>query len=215
MRLVYRWHSGYEQQDNYEPAVNHHHTIRIEQLCEDIEIILYSLFLLSLKRDRMLPMKQHVSPIVFTVCPSIFCCVFLFAYFVSPGFSHPLCFSPKRDSSDTRCAALLQWFKGKKYQNILFTAEKIFVYPAKIEFRMTELLRSQGEDAAEVTRMQHSSSVMGWWGVSYRSTTQIHFCEEGVKTDKNVYWRMLEDMSTPSGYSHRRVWLSLLNTPCS
>ncbi len=42
--------------------------------------------------------------------------------------------------------------------------------------------------------IHHPPFVMIWWGMSYHSTIQIHFCEQGVKTGKKVYCRMFEEI---------------------
>ncbi len=42
--------------------------------------------------------------------------------------------------------------------------------------------------------MHHPPSMMVWQDLSYRGTTQIHFCEHGVKTDWKVYQRMEEEI---------------------
>ncbi len=80
---------------SYEMTVNYPQPIRIERLCEDMEIILYSRFPLGSKRNHMLLVRRHIFHIVFTVCLFIFRCVFLFSYRVLSRFLHPLCFHLK------------------------------------------------------------------------------------------------------------------------
>ena len=38
-----------------------------------------------------------------------------------------------------------------------------------------------------VEKGHHPASVMVWWGVSYDGFTDLHFCEQGVKTSAKVY----------------------------
>jgi len=42
--------------------------------------------------------------------------------------------------------------------------------------------REATEKMQRVERGHHQASVMVWWGVPYEGVTQLHFCEQGVKT---------------------------------
>ncbi|XP_068083479.1 uncharacterized protein [Anabrus simplex] len=47
--------------------------------------------------------------------------------------------------------------------------------------------REASKKVPKIRRAHHPSSVMVWSGVSYSGTTQLHFCEEDVKTSARVY----------------------------
>ncbi len=42
-----------------------------------------------------------------------------------------------------------------------------------------------------------SLSIVVWWGVSYSGVIQIHFCNNSVKTNGEVYRAMLNDVLPP------------------
>lgn len=86
----------------------------------------------------------------------------------------------------TRAKALLQRHVNGGHRQILFTDEKIFTVEEKFNRQNDRVYARSSREAAEkvgkVERGHHPALVMVWWGVSYDGVTQLHFCEQGVKT---------------------------------
>ena len=86
---------------------------------------------------------------------------------------------------------LLKRYAANGHRRILFTDEKIFsveeTFNAQNDRVYAKSSREAGEKAPRVQRGHHPASVMVWWGVSYEGTTELHFCEKGVKTSAKVY----------------------------
>lgn len=102
----------------------------------------------------------------------------------------------------TRSRRLLKTYAGKKYQKILFTDEKIFTIEEKFNRQNDRIYAHSSKEAAEkvprVERGHHPASVMVWWGVSYNGTTELYFCQQGVKTKaKNYQEDILEKVVKP------------------
>ena len=89
-----------------------------------------------------------------------------------------------------KCRRLLQRYAQNGHRNILFTDEKIFTIEESFNVQNDRVYASSSREARnkvpKVQRAHHPSSVMVWWGVSYSGTTQLHFCEKGVKTSARV-----------------------------
>lgn len=100
-----------------------------------------------------------------------------------------------------RSKKLIREFGSGRYQDILFTDEKIFTVEETYNKQNDRVYaRSSYEAKEKVPRIQrghHPASVMVWWGVSYHGASHIHFCEKGVKTSAKVYQEMLTDVVKP------------------
>lgn len=58
--------------------------------------------------------------------------------------------------------------------------------------------REATEKIQRVERGHHPASVMVWWVVSFEGVTQLHFCEQGIKTRAVNYQRdILENVEKP------------------
>ncbi|KAL4153798.1 hypothetical protein QTP88_001631 [Uroleucon formosanum] len=91
-----------------------------------------------------------------------------------------------RQIRTTRAKKLLKRYAKNGHRQILFTDEKIFTVEEKFNRQNDRVYAHNSREAAEkiqrVERGHHPASVMVWWGVSYEGVTQLHFCEQGVKT---------------------------------
>lgn len=91
----------------------------------------------------------------------------------------------------TRSKALLQRYARGRNKKILFSDEKIFTIEEKFNRQNDRVYAYSSREAAEkiprVQRGHHPASIMVWWGVSYEGVTQLHFCEQGVKTKATNY----------------------------
>ncbi|KAL1446800.1 hypothetical protein WDU94_010885 [Cyamophila willieti] len=91
----------------------------------------------------------------------------------------------------TRSKKLLDRYANGGYKKILFTDEKFFNIEEKFNRQNDRVYARSSLEAAEkvprVERGHHPASVMVWWGVSYEGVTQLHFCEQGVKTKAANY----------------------------
>ena len=85
-----------------------------------------------------------------------------------------------------KCKRVLQRYAGNGHRRILFKDEKIFNIEESFNRRNDKIYATSSRDAREkapkIQRAHYPVSVMVWWGVSYDGTTQMHFCEKGVKT---------------------------------
>ena len=101
-----------------------------------------------------------------------------------------------------RSKQLLQRYANGGHHRILFTDEKIFSIEEKFNRQNDRVYAHSSREAAEkvpkVERGHHPASVMVWWGVSFNGVTQLHFCEQGVKTKaKNYQEDILEGVVKP------------------
>lgn len=91
-----------------------------------------------------------------------------------------------RNIRATRAKALLSRYANGGHRQILFTDEKIFTVEEKYNRQNDRVYAHSSQEAAEkigrVERGHHPASVMVWWGVAYDGVSQLHFCEQGVKT---------------------------------
>ena len=76
------------------------------------------------------------------------------------------------------------------HRSMLFSDEKVFTVEQCFNAQNDRVYASSSQQAAtRVPRMQrshHPALIMMWWGVSFNGTTQLYFCEEGVKTSAHV-----------------------------
>lgn len=90
-----------------------------------------------------------------------------------------------------RSKNLLYSYNQQKFKYILFTNEKIFIVEEKYNKQNNKIYARLSieikQNAPHVQRGLHSAQVMVWWGISWHSVTQIHFCERGVKTGTRIY----------------------------
>ncbi len=100
-----------------------------------------------------------------------------------------------------RCKKLLKCFAKKEHRKILFSDEKIFSIEEKFNPQNDHVyVRNCYEAKEKAPRVQHAHHpplFIVWCGVSYFGTTEIHFCESGVKTNGAVYRKMLQDIVEP------------------
>lgn len=106
-----------------------------------------------------------------------------------------------REIRRVRSKALLARHGKNSYKKILFTDEKIFTIEQKFNRQNDRVYAQSSYEAKEkvprIQRGHHPTSVMVWWGVSYQGVTEVHFCEQGVKTSGKLYVQMLEDVVAP------------------
>ena len=86
---------------------------------------------------------------------------------------------------ELRCRRLLQQYANNGHDEKIFTIEESFNWQNDRVYASSS--REAHKVAPSVQRAHHPSSVMVWWGVSYFGGTQLHFCEQGVKTGAKVY----------------------------
>jgi len=86
----------------------------------------------------------------------------------------------------TQAKKLLRQYAKNCHRQILFTDEKIFTIEEKFNRQNNRVYANNSREAAEkiqrVERGHHPALVMVCWEVSYEGVTQLHFCEQGVKT---------------------------------
>lgn len=96
-----------------------------------------------------------------------------------------------RNIRATRAKKLFQQHAKGGYRRILFTDEKIFTVEEKYNRQNDRVYAHSSQEAsqkvARVERGHHPASVMVWWGVSYEGVTELHFCQNGVKTKAANY----------------------------
>lgn len=101
---------------------------------------------------------------------------------------------------------LLVKYADNLHRKILFTDEKIFTVQEKFNKQNDRVYARSSKEASEliprVEKGHHPASVMVWWGVSYDGVTDLHFCEQGVKTSAKVYQEtVLEAVVKPLNHS--------------
>ena len=96
-----------------------------------------------------------------------------------------------------KCKSLLVKHADNLHRKILFTDEKIFTVQEKFN-KQNDRVYEASELIPRVEKGHHPASVMVWWGVSYDGVTDLHFCEQGVKTSAKVYQKtVLEAVVKP------------------
>ena len=96
-----------------------------------------------------------------------------------------------REQRVVKAKRLLKHYAGNGHRSMLFSDEKVFTVEQCFNAQNDRVYASSSQQAAtrvpRVQRSHHPASVMVWWGVSFNGTTQLHFCEQGVKTSAHVY----------------------------
>lgn len=101
-----------------------------------------------------------------------------------------------------RAKALIRRHANEGHRQILFTDEKIFTVEQKYNRQNDRVYAHSSREAADkigkIERGHHPAAVMVWWGVAYDGVTQLHFCEQGVKTRAaNYQTDILENVVKP------------------
>lgn len=91
-----------------------------------------------------------------------------------------------RQITATRANKLLQQYAKNRHREILFIDEQMCIVEEKFNRQNDRVCAHNFREAAEqiqrVERGHRPATVLVWRGVSYEGVTQLHFCEQGVKT---------------------------------
>ncbi len=90
--------------------------------------------------------------------------------------------------------------RGRNIETSSLQTIRFFLLRKNWIVRMTECMygaTTKPESRCHRSHACPSPPVMVVWDLSCHGTTQIHFCKQGVKTDKKVYQVMLEEIVEP------------------
>lgn len=103
-----------------------------------------------------------------------------------------------------RCRALLRRAGGNRWENILFTDEKIFTLEQAHNHQNDRIWSTSAPGpSSAVEHRQYPQSVMVWAGICASGKTPLVFVDQGVKINQQVYQRdILLDVVLPWSQQH-------------
>jgi len=104
-----------------------------------------------------------------------------------------------------RCRALLRRFAAKRWENLLFTDEKVFTLEQYHNSQNDRIWSQEAPTSSRiVTRRQYPQSVMVFGGICATGKTPLIFVTKGIKINKDVYCNILKTSVLPWAQQHFR-----------